>query len=227
MFYFSKTKSFSFLLLYLQKKLKNMKRICKILAIIAVFAISFQPLSAQETKKWDARLGLGIAPIQDVVGLLTVGLGEYLDEDISSSSGFYPLISPSLEMSYKCNEYISVGAQLSLGFANEEYIYSNSELKGNSFLFCPTLMANLRVNYFNKNNFSMYGLFGLGASNYLTVNNDPYSSIGLNYFVIPNFNFYPLCFSTNRDNGFYMEVGYGSKGYLNLGWEIKIKSKEQ
>jgi hypothetical protein len=130
-------------------------------------------------------------------------------------------------MSYECNEYISVGAQLSLGFANEEYIYSNSELKGNSFLFCPTLMANLRVNYFNKNNFSMYGLFGLGASNYLIVNNDPYSSISLNYFVIPNFNFYPLCLSTNRDNGFYMEVGYGSKGYLNLGWEIKIKSKKQ
>jgi hypothetical protein len=133
-----------------------MKKTCKILAIIAVFALSFQPLSAQETKKWDARLGLGIAPIQDVVGLLTIGLGEYVDGYISSSSGFYPLISPSLEMSYECNEYISVGAQLSLGFANEEYIYSNSELKGNSFLFCPTLMANLRVNYFNKNNFSIF-----------------------------------------------------------------------
>lgn len=203
-----------------------MKKTLTFLAIALVLCVGFKPLSAQETKKWDARLGLSIAPIQDVVGLLTVGLGEYVDGDISSSSGFYPLISPSLEMSYKCNEYISVGAQLSLGFANEEYRYSNSELKGNSFLFCPTLMANLRVNYFNKNNFSMYGLFGLGASNYLIVNNDPYSSIGLNYFVIPNFNFYPLCFSTNRDNGFYMEVGYGSKGYLNLGWEIKIKSKE-
>jgi hypothetical protein len=103
-----------------------MKRICKILAIIAVFALSVQPLSAQETKKWDARLGLGIAPIQDVVGLLTIGLGEYVDGDISSSSGFYPLISPSLEMSYECNEYISVGAQLSLGFAMKS-IYSSTQ----------------------------------------------------------------------------------------------------
>ena len=204
-----------------------MKKTLTFLAIALVLCVGFKPLSAQDTNRWDARLGLGVFGAQDVVGLLTIGLGEYVDGDISSSSGFYPLISPSLEMSYECNEYISVGAQLSLGFANEEYRYSNSELKGNSFLFCPTLMANLRVNYFNKNNFSMYGLFGLGASNYLIVNNDPYSSISLNYFVIPNFNFYPLCLSTNRDNGFYMEVGYGSKGYLNLGWEIKIKSKKQ
>jgi hypothetical protein len=84
-------------------------------------------------------------------------------------------------------------------------------------------MANLKANYLKKNNFSMYLLLGLGISNYFVIDNNPtYSSIGVNYFAIPNFNIYPLCFSTNRDNGFYIEIGYGSKGYLNLGWEIKL-----
>lgn len=228
MFYFSKTKSFSFLLLYLQKKLKNMKRICKILAIIAVFALSVQPLSSQETKKWDARLGLGVFGMQDIIPLLVVGLGEYVTDDVTSLSQYISIGTPSLEMSYECNKHISVGAQITLGFASESYKYNQINQTGYTSIIYPTIMANLKANYFIKNNFSMYGLFGLGATNYFAIENDPtYSSTSLSYFVIPNFNFYPLCFSTNRDNGFYMEVGYGSKGYLNLGWEIKIKSKEQ
>ena len=40
--------------------------------------------------------------------------------------------------------------------------------------------------------------------------------------LIPMFNFYPFCFSTNRDNGFFMEFGWGSKGMINLGWDIKF-----
>ena len=199
-----------------------MKRIVTILAIAVLFSANLKPIQAQDTNRWDARLGLGVFGTQDVVGLLTVGLGEYVDGEISSSSGFLPLITPSLEMSYTCNEYISVGAQLTLGFATEEYEYYNTTQKGNSFMLYPTLMANLKVNYFKKNNFSMYGLFGLGATNYFIVNNGPYNSTNLIYLVTPTFNFYPLCFSTNKDNGFYMEVGWGSKGFINLGWEMKL-----
>lgn len=199
-----------------------MKKTLTFLAIALVLCVGFKPLSAQDTNRWDARIGLGVFGAQDVVGLLTIGLGEYVDGEIKSSSGFLPLITPSLEMSYTCNEYISVGAQLTLGFATEEYEYYNTTQKSNSFMLYPTLMANLKVNYLKKNNFSMYGLFGLGATNYFIVNNDPYNSTNLIYLVTPTFNFYPLCFSTNKDNGFYMEVGWGSKGFINLGWEMKL-----
>lgn len=222
MFYFSKTKSFSFLLLYLQKKLKNMKRICKILAIIAVFALSFQPLSAQDTNRWDARLGIGFFGLQDFIPLLTIGLGEDIDRATNVDFRFLPLITPSFEMSYECNKYISIGGQLTLGYATARYEYIDDGARGRSSMIYPTLMANLKVNYLKSGSFSMYGLFGLGASTFIWIDNSPYYSKEMGFTAIPMFNFYPLCFSTNKDNGFYMEVGYGSKGWLNLGWEMKL-----
>jgi hypothetical protein len=200
-----------------------MKRIVTILAIAVLFSANLKPIQAQDTNRWDARLGVGFFGLQDIVPILAVTLGEYEDEGINTLSEIVPIATPSLDMSYECTKHISVGAQITLGFANEKYKYNRTNKIGNTSIIYPTIMANLKANYLKKNNFSMYLLLGLGISNYFVIDNNPtYSSIGVNYFAIPMFNIYPLCFSTNRDNGFYIEVGYGSKGYLNLGWEIKL-----
>ena len=83
-------------------------------------------------------------------------------------------------------------------------------------------MANLNVTYFKKENFYGYGVFGIGGF-YLGVFNSLHeNSLSSGGIGIPMFNFYPFCFSTNRDNGFFMEFGWGSKGMINLGWDIKF-----
>jgi hypothetical protein len=68
----------------------------------------------------------------------------------------------------------------------------------------------------------MYGLFGLGFSTYIVIDNPAYSSTYVGVSATPMINFYPLCLSTNKDNGFFMELGWGSKGFINLGWEVKL-----
>jgi hypothetical protein len=199
-----------------------MKRISVFLIALILMSATYQSAKAQDTNRWDARLGVGFFGLQDFIPLLTIGLGEDIDRATNVDFRFLPLITPSFEISYECNKYISVGGQLTLGYATAKYEYIDDGARGRSSMIYPTLMANLKVNYLKSGSFSMYGLFGLGASTFIWIDNSPYYSKEMNFTAIPMFNFYPLCFSTNKDNGFYMEVGYGSKGWLNLGWEMKL-----
>jgi hypothetical protein len=75
-----------------------MKRIVTILAIAVLFSANLKPIQAQDTNRWDARLGVGFFGLQDVVPILAVGLGEYVDEDINTLSEIVPIATPSLDM---------------------------------------------------------------------------------------------------------------------------------
>jgi hypothetical protein len=200
-----------------------MKRIATILVIAALFSANIKSIQAQEdTNRWDARVGLGLFSIQDLSSLYTTGLSANIDGAYSINSTFFSLITPNIEMSYACNPYISIGAQLTLGYSAAEYKYYDDDNRSNYHLIYPSLMANLKANYFKHNNFSMYGLFGLGFSTYIVIDNPAYSSTYVGISATPMINFYPLCLSTNKDNGFFMELGCGSKGFINLGWEVKL-----
>ena len=199
-----------------------MKRISVFLIALILMSATYQSAKAQDTNRWNARLGFGIFSAQDMVPLFVVGLSADIDGASSVSSRFFSLVTPNIEMSYQCNPYISIGAQLTLGYAASEYEYYDEDKAGNYHLIYPTLMANLKANYLKKNNFSMYGLFGLGFSTYVIIDNPAYYSTYVGVSATPMINFYPLCLSTNKDNGFFMEVGWGSKGWLNLGWEMKL-----
>ena len=124
-----------------------MKKILTFLAIALVLCVGFKPLSAQDTNRWDARLGIGFFGLQDFIPLLTIGLGEDIDRATNVDFRFLPLITPSFEMSYECNKYISVGGQLTLGYATAKYEYIDDGARGRSSMIYPTLMANLKVNY--------------------------------------------------------------------------------
>ena len=200
-----------------------MKRIATILVIAALFSANLKPIQAQEdTNRWDARIGIGSFGITDLIPTFIIGFS-----DGTSGSGkgfrFVPLATPNFEMSYKFNNTLSLGGQLTLGYAGVDKTGQFWDEDGNSIqeikahMIYPTLMINLKTNYIQKDTFSMYGLWGLGTSIYAYFR--PNSS---ELFAFPMFNFYPLCFSTNKDNGFFMELGWGSKGFINLGWEIKL-----
>lgn len=195
-----------------------MKRFFSILIIAVLFSSSIKPVQAQDANRWDARVGLGVYSIQDMITLYALRMSLY-DSDLITYA--ISITSPNIEMSYECNSRISVGAQLTLGYSisKDEYLNKTSM----DHVICPTLMANLKANYFKINDFSMYGLLGLGVSTYLFIENSAYlSSTDVGIIASPMINFYPLCFSTNKDNGFFMELGLGSKGLINLGWEIKL-----
>lgn len=200
-----------------------MKKIVTILAIAVLFSANLKPIQAQEdTNRWDARVGLGLFGITDLIPAFSIGLNGGFSGN-GEGFKFVPLATPNIEMSYKLNNILSLGGQLTLGYAGidqkgnfwDEDCNSIQEVKVH--LVYPTLMVNLKTNYIQKDTFSMYGLWGLGTSIYAYFR--PNSS---DISAIPMFNFYPICFSTNKDNGFFMELGWGSKGSLNLGWEIKL-----
>jgi hypothetical protein len=199
-----------------------MKKTCKILAIIAVFALSFQPLSAQETSKWNAKLGGGFISVQDLFGLVEIGYDGIAGNQSDGIIKIYPLITPNFEVAYSFSDRVSLGLQVAIGYAGRYQTFENSTDREYTTILSPTLMANLNVTYFKKENFYGYGVFGIGGF-YLGVFNSLHeNSLSSGGIGIPMFNFYPFCFSTNRDNGFFMECGWGSKGLINLGWDIKF-----
>ena len=199
-----------------------MKKTLTFLAIALVLCVSFKPLSAQETSKWNAKLGGGFISVQDLFGLIEIGYDGIAGNQSDGIIKIYPLITPNFEVAYSFNDRVSLGLQVAIGYAGRYQTFENSTDRDYTTILSPTLIANLNVTYFKKENFYGYGVFGIGGF-YLGVFNSLHeNSLSSGGIGIPMFNFYPFCFSTNKDNGFFMEFGGGSKGIINLGWEMKL-----
>lgn len=206
----------------MQKNFKSMKKTLTFLAIALVLCVGFKPLSAQETSKWNAKLGGGFISVQDLFGLIEIGYDGIAGNQSDGIIKIYPLITPNFEVAYSFNDRVSLGLQVAIGYAGRYQTFENSTDRDYTTILSPTLMANLNVTYFKKENFYGYGVFGIGGF-YLGVFNSLHeNSLSSGGIGIPMFNFYPFCFSTNKDNGFFMEFGWGSKGIINLGWEMKL-----
>ena len=199
-----------------------MKKILTFLAIALVLCLGFKPLSAQETSKWNAKLGGGFISVQDLFGLIEIGYdgieGNQTDEIIK----IYPIITPNFEVTYSFNNSISLGLQASIGYSGRYATFTDNSYRDYSTILTPTLMANLNITYFKRDNFYGYGSFGLGVFGFVVFHSKYENSLSSGNLFSPMFNFYPFCFSTNKDNGFFMEFGWGSKGIINLGWEMKL-----
>lgn len=77
-----------------------MKKILTFLAIALVLCVGFKPLSAQETSKWNAKLGGGFISVQDLFGLVEIGYDGIAGNQSDGIIKIYPLITPNFEVAY-------------------------------------------------------------------------------------------------------------------------------
>lgn len=196
-----------------------MKRILVTLMALAVGAASLTPAVAQtQPGDWQARVGAGFFSVPDYVGLILVAFGSIDTNENISHKDFVPLTSINADFNYQKNAWFSWGGKLSFGCAMASSHFNDTGATSRSVTVAyPTLLVGAKTRYFRSGIFEMYGSWGAGATLLVM---DQYTSDSEPNFqmrLFPMADLYPVSFSLGRKNGFFAEIGWGSKGMVNMG----------
>lgn len=194
--------------------------------LIAVAGIT--PMNAQEKASLKLHYGAGYFSFPDFLGVLLVGFGSLeFSEEESLHRNFVPLINPNVELEYYFNEHVSLGGHLSLGMAtaNRTFEENPDNFKKATAVY-PSLMVSSSTHYLQKEKFSLYGHWGVGATLFFfrQVQSDKAEN-PLQCNVFPAANIYPICLSYGKKHAVKLELGWGSKGFANIGGSILFSSR--
>lgn len=196
-----------------------MKRFFAILAAGAMLLAATTTATAQQRGDWQVRGGAGVLSLPDVFGVIVVGFGSIDTSENVTSHEFVPLTSPTIEVNYWLGDKVALGGSLSVGYAAAWSTFNDSgkDSRRVSALY-PTLCLSAQTRYFRKGNFMMYGSWGVGAmtmvvNQYNSDEGQNNSSLGFSMMG----NLYPLGFQFGHDKAFFVELGWGAKGTLNVG----------
>jgi len=194
----------------------------RLIILILVFGFTFQTAFSQE-KKHEISAGVGLlgdvqltAMLTDVIGtLLTLGYG-------MKQGNKYNFFTPSVNYRYGFAKWFSLGA--SFGFdTNNVFIARDlngdgtmqseeweNKVEHNRYYYTAALEA--VFNYMNKPVCRLYGFVGFGG----TITSVPSFEV-FKTTVFPNFQVTPFGVSVGKSVAGFAEIGYGYKGFLNLG----------
>lgn len=197
-----------------------MKRLYTLMLALLIALAGTQPMQAQEKGSLALHYGAGFFSFPDFLGILLVGFGslEFNNEE-SIHRDFIPLIDPNFELEYYFNERVSLGGHLSLGMAKASRIFEEEvDSYKKATAVYPSLMLSSSTHYLQKEKFSLYGHWGLGATFlfFRQIHSDK-SENPLKLSLFPAANIYPLCLSYGKQHRVKMELGWGSKGFANIG----------
>lgn len=197
-----------------------MKRIFSIVAVALLGLATLTPASAQQRGEWSIKGGLGWFSAPDLVGVLATGLSVSFDNtEGTETDEFAPLLNPNIEVLYGINNWFALGGSLSLGYcsAESEFVATDA-INKSSKAFYPSLQLCAKTTYFRSGRFSMYGSWGVGAMGFFI---DQWTADGSNNInsgaVTIMGNAYPVCFSYGGRTGGFAELGWGAKGFVNVG----------
>lgn len=196
-----------------------MKRLFTFFATILVAVATIAPVSAQERGEWSIRGGVGWFSLPDFVGALVVGLGSIDGTEGTTSHDFVPMLNPNVELLYGCNNWLSVGGTLSVGYASATSKFDDTgAVNKQAWALYPSLGVAAKTRYFQSGKFSMYGSWSLGVIVLMSEQSGAeITERGVNTAAVVMGNAYPLCFSYGGDTGGFLEAGWGFKGIVNLG----------
>lgn len=202
-----------------------MKRLVAIFAVVVLSMTTVLPASAQEYQQPQTsggemlKVGVGYVSAPDIVGVLVTSLGSIEFEDDAYSLGFTPLTNISVEMLYKKNQWLSFGWSVAMGYASGRIENGSGAVMKTTRILYPTVSFVAETRYFKRDDFALYGAWGLGATLYVVGQKylDGSGSSLLDAVVYPCMDIYPACFRWGEEFGAQIEVGWGSKGVVNCG----------
>lgn len=175
-----------------------------------------------DDKKWTVDLSAGTMVYQ---GLMLLGYnpendvvpGGTMDRDIY----IFPFHS-SADIYYRFSRRFSLGVRTTMSYKRIECFDGHGELLGRFVGLPTTVVLTTKFSYYLGSEFEFYGLYGLGLSMMLNVE-DYYwrstPSVGLRNYIVE---FYPIGLRWGRKQGFFTESGFGSKGLTNLGYFVNF-----
>ena len=196
-----------------------MKRFFTILATLAVASATITPASAQVKGEWSIKGGIGWYSLPDIVGVLIAGFGSIDTTEGTSSQAFAPLLNPNVEFHYGFNDWFALGGSLTTGLTSAKSTFEDSGATNKSvFALYPTLCVNAITTYFRSGKFSMYVSWGVGIMGLFSrQTGTDISDSSLQFGIVPMGNIYPLSFTYGGRTGGFAELGWGAKGFVNLG----------
>lgn len=197
-----------------------MKRFFAFLTTILFAVATIAPASAQTKGEWSIKGGVGWYSVPDVIGALVAGLSTaFGNPEGTERQDFILLLNPNVEAHYGINDWLALGGSLTVGYSSAKSVFTDtgSVYQSASALY-PSLMFSAKTQYFRSGAFAMYGSWGVGA---MALAAKQWSADGNtsnnNFAVAPMGNIYPLCFSYGGLTGGFVELGWGAKGFANVG----------
>lgn len=194
-----------------------MSKILMISGLLYVLAV-LSPLSAQEIKKHDLTIGLGISGgempkkvLKDIVNE-TLNSEHNFSTDDKKRSGFY------LSYKYRFNQRWSAGTTLNYKQLTEKKASNAIDAKYSQNFYGLNLEA--QYYYLNKTYFRMYILGGVGiytCKESLRKIKNANKDRTTDHTTSFTYQISPLCFEVGTDLGLRMEYGYGYKGIGSIG----------
>lgn len=197
--------------------MRPMKRIICILAVAALVVGAPQKVVAQERGELSVRGGVGWYSTPDFIGALASGLGTMSGEDGTVHQSFVPLLNPNIGLYYGVNDWLSLGGSATLGYSTARRVFEGSGVVEKSVeVIYPSLIVAAQTKYYTEGKFSIYGTWGLGAMAFISEQFYD-GSVESDFNVSIMADVYPLSFSYGGDLGGFLEVGWGSRGFVNIG----------
>ncbi len=198
------------------------------MVVVSIGGVSAQSVESATPKKitqlgdrkWTVDLSAGTMVYQGLLGYNpenAVVPGGTMDQDIYT----FPFHS-SADIYYRFSRRFSLGVRTTMSYKRIECFDSHGELLGRFVGLPTTVVLTTKFSYYLGSEFEFYGLYGLGLSMMLNVE-DYYwrsaPSVGLRNYIVE---FYPIGLRWGRKQGFFTEFGFGSKGLTNLGYFVNF-----
>ena len=184
------------------------------MVVVSIGGVSAQSVESATPKKitqlgdrkWTVDLSAGTMVYQGLLGYNpenAVVPGGTMDQDIYS----FPFHS-SADVFYRFSRRFSLGVRTTMSYKHIECFDRHGELLGRFVGLPTTVVLTTKFSYYLGSEFEFYGLYGLGLSMMLNVE-DYYwrstPSVGLRNYIVE---FYPIGLRWGRKQGFFTESGY-------------------
>lgn len=196
-----------------------MKRLFAILLVGALLCAALPTATAQQRGDWQIKGSAGVLSLPDIVSIMIVGFGSIDTNENVERGEFVPITNLSADANYWFGEKFAVGGSLTVGHASAwSHFADTGDLSRSINATYPTLAVNATTRYFRKEEFMMYGLWGVGVMGIMARQYDSDNGLrNLQFAAAPMGNIYPLCLQYGERNALFVEVGWGARGVVNIG----------
>lgn len=188
----------------------------KILVLLTVFIIGSNVIYAQNFRKHEMNLGIGIFTSNDIIdGLASMIVNGLALGTVSQNEQSYGTIH--LGYKYHINSRFNVGGVFLYEYSTADAYNQNVRI-GDFYKNFFTLAAEGGVNYIKSSYFSFYGLLGAGASIYNQKYKEDITNRKESQSIVHfNFQITPIGLKFGNNYGGYLELGFGYRGIISLG----------
>ena len=171
--------------------------------------------------KWTVDISAGFSFFQEYV------LFQQWEENlvpggtINQSIYSFPFHS-GVDIYYHFTPRFALGLRTTMSYKQIDCFGVDGELLGHYVGLPTTVVVAGKFSYYLGRKFEFYGLYGLGLSMMLNVEDYHWRStpsVGLRSYIVE---FYPIGLRWGRKQGFFYELGLGSRGLTNLGYFVNF-----